>query len=132
MGDLYSLEPKFMLDSGHDWTVSQPQLFMNAKNGNFTVAPYASTWRMELHSTKDCGVTPVVGYECYWVEVWWNGILQSFDDMCAAPTRCTWSEFRNTLLPSRGFVETTSDYEDECKVILSDSTKTEEPVISRR
>lgn len=21
-GDLYSLEPRFMLDSGHDWTVS--------------------------------------------------------------------------------------------------------------
>jgi hypothetical protein len=74
-GDLYAMQPSFMLQSGHDWTVAQPQLFMNAKNGNFTVVPYASTWRMELHSTRECGTEPVVGYECYWIEVWWNGII---------------------------------------------------------
>jgi len=87
---------------------------MNSTNGNFTVVEYASTWRMELHSTKECGSEPVVGTECYWVEVWWNGILQSFDDICAAPTRCTFSEFKNLLLPSRSFVTSTSNYKDEC------------------
>lgn len=121
-GDLYSLQPKFMLHSGHDWTVAQPQIFMNTTffmptTSTFTdeVVPYASTWNMELHSTKTCGSEPVVGTECYWIEVWWNGVIQTFSE-CANPEKCTWGEFRDTVLPARGFIETSDDYKTECLI----------------
>jgi hypothetical protein len=59
-----------MMYSGHDWTVAQVQQFFDATNGNFTVVPFASQWRMELQSTPDC-----VDESCFFVEVWFNGIL---------------------------------------------------------
>jgi len=99
---------RYYIQSAHDWTVAQHMLFWDAKNGNFTVVPFASQVVYELHSTKDC-----TDASCFWVEVIYNYEPYNFEGDCANPTKCTYAEFLN-LLTVKGYVSTTSHYVDEC------------------
>jgi len=81
---------KFLSYSTHDWTVAQMLLFFfDAKDHkNFEVLPYASSFKLELHSSKECK-----SEECFWVEVIYNGNQLTFDGMCDDESRCTYPEF---------------------------------------
>jgi hypothetical protein len=101
-------DTKYVIYSAHDWTVAQHLSFLDATNGNYTNVPFASQVNYELHSTKDCSDA-----SCFWVEVRSNGVPQLFVENCADPARCSYSEFL-ALVDAKGYVHTTSHYEEEC------------------
>ena len=102
---------KFLTYSTHDWTVAQMLLFFEPDFEmfpNFEVLPFASQLKIELHSTKECK-----SESCFWVEVIYNGANLSFEDVCEDAKYCTYPEFMQ-MLQFRGFVNTSTYYEEEC------------------
>ena len=113
---------KFLSYSAHDWTVAQMLLFFFNEEWleqveKFEVLPYASSFKLELHSTSECE-----SEECFWVEVMYNGKVLSFDDDCENEKRCTYPEFIQ-LLNARGFIHTDTHYEVECAKSYKDDTE---------
>jgi len=109
-------EVKYVIYSGHDWTVSQHLLFLDAANGNFTNLPFAAAVNYELHSTETCSQP-----ECFWVEVTYNGEPQLFVKECKNAGKCTYVEFLS-MLDKKGFVDTSSRYRNECQTPWSPPT----------
>lgn len=107
---------KYVIYSAHDWTVAQYLLFLDAPSSNFTEIPFAALLVFELHSSENC-----TDSSCFWVEVNYEGVPQSFDPDCASPTQCTWDEF-TALLTSKGFVTTTDEYETQCATPYTPTT----------
>ena len=94
--------------STHDFTVAQSWLFIKATNYNYTNVPFASQFIIELHSTKNC-----TDKDCFWLELFANGMRFRFDEDCKDPERCSYHEF-HALLDSRDFIKSDQGYKDRC------------------
>ena len=88
-------------------------MFLDADNGNFSDLPFASNIITELHSSDDC-----VSEDCFWYELYYNGILLEFKANCANANHCTYPEFIQ-MIESKGFVSTEDDYETQCATAWS-------------